>query len=60
MADRDNAKFFQIVGRQLRQDAQVNLSDRSRLGTPIEESRFQYKNISDFLLGFEYGHITGI
>ena len=35
-------------------------SDRSRLGTPIAESRFQYKNISDFLLGFEYGHITGM
>ena len=35
-------------------------SDRSRLGTPIAESRFQYKDISDFLLGFEYGHITGI
>ena len=25
MADRDDAKFFQIVGRQLRQDAQVDL-----------------------------------
>ena len=35
-------------------------SDRSRLGTPIAESRFQYKDLSDFLLGFEYGHITGI
>jgi hypothetical protein len=35
-------------------------SDRSTLGTPIAESRFQYKNISGFLLGFEYGHITGI
>jgi hypothetical protein len=29
-------------------------SDRSRLSTPIARSRFQYKNISDFLLGFEY------
>jgi hypothetical protein len=35
-------------------------SDRSRLSTPIARSRFQYKNISDFLLGFEYGHITGM
>jgi hypothetical protein len=35
-------------------------SDRNRLSTPIARSRFQYKNISDFLLGFEYGHITGI
>ena len=34
-------------------------SDRSRLSTPIARSRFQYKNISDFLLGFEYGHIQG-
>jgi hypothetical protein len=33
-------------------------SDRNRLSTPIARSRFQYKNISDFLLGFEYGHIT--
>ena len=31
-------------------------SDRSRLA----RSRFQYKNLSDFLLGFEYGHITGM
>ena len=35
-------------------------SDRSRLSTPIARSRFQYKNLSDFLLGFEYGHITGM
>jgi hypothetical protein len=33
--------------------------DKSRLSTPIAKSRFQYKEISDFLLGFEYGHITG-
>ena len=31
-------------------------SDSSRLA----RSRFQYKNLSDFLLGFEYGHITGM
>jgi hypothetical protein len=30
-------------------------SDKSRLSTPIARSRFQYKDISDFLLGFEYG-----
>jgi hypothetical protein len=34
--------------------------DSSRLSTPIARSRFQYKNFSDFLLGFEYGHITGM
>jgi hypothetical protein len=26
----------------------------------LARSRFQYKNLSDFLLGFEYGHITGM
>ena len=35
-------------------------SDSSRLVHLIAESRFQYKNLSDFLLGFEYGHITGM
>jgi hypothetical protein len=35
-------------------------SDKSRLSTPIARSRFQYKDISDFLLGFEYEHITGM
>jgi hypothetical protein len=34
--------------------------DKSRMSTPIAKSRFQYKEISDFLLGFEYGHIIGI
>ena len=35
-------------------------SDSIRLSTPIARSRFQYKDISDFLLRFEYGHITGM
>jgi hypothetical protein len=34
--------------------------DKSRLSTPIAKSRFQYKEISDFLLGYEFGHITGL
>ena len=29
------------------------------MSTPIAKSRFQYKEIFDFLLGFEYGHIIG-
>lgn len=33
---------------------------KGRFSTPIAKSRFQYKEISDFLLGFEFGHITGI
>jgi hypothetical protein len=28
--------------------------------TPDNKERFQYENISDFMLGYEYGHIAGI
>ena len=34
--------------------------NKSRLSTPIAKARFQYENVSDFLLGFEYGPITGL
>ncbi|MGI8832270.1 MAG: hypothetical protein ACR2IS_06495 [Nitrososphaeraceae archaeon] len=30
------------------------------MSTSAAKSRFQYKDISDFLLGFEYGQISGL
>ena len=34
------------------------LYEKSRLSKPTAKSRLQYKDISDFLLGFEYGRIS--
>jgi hypothetical protein len=34
-------------------------SDNSRLSTPITRSRFQYKNLSDFLLGLNMDILQG-
>ena len=32
--------------------------DASAFSTPIAKARLLYKDISDFLLGYEYGHIS--
>jgi hypothetical protein len=29
----------------------------SKFSTPIAQARLQYENITDFLLGYEYGHM---
>ena len=34
--------------------------EKKRWSKSTAKLRLQYKNISDFLLGFEYGHITGM
>jgi hypothetical protein len=33
--------------------------DISQWNTAKNKIRFQYENISDFMLGYEYGHIVG-
>jgi hypothetical protein len=33
--------------------------DKNKFSTPTEKAILQYENISDFLLGYEYGHVAG-
>jgi hypothetical protein len=32
--------------------------DKNKFSTPIGKAILQYQNISDFLLGYEYGHVA--
>jgi hypothetical protein len=36
----------------------ANPIDKNKFSTPIGKAILQYENITDFLLGYEYGHVA--
>jgi hypothetical protein len=52
-----------LVKEEINRQIDITIEDiqfeKSKLSTPNARSKFQYDNISDFLLGFTYGNITG-